>query len=131
MMEALCPFHDENTPSFKVYPENNTWHTFCCNKGGGPVRLISEVRGTPVEQIIQKFSGNLSLLVSRDALAAKVDTREFVLDANKYVACAQIRTAYQRQGRSVEDAEAAYEEIKKSNSSEEIMVVLRKILYNK
>ena len=31
---GLCPFHNEKTPSFNIYPENNSFYCFGCNKGG-------------------------------------------------------------------------------------------------
>ncbi len=39
---GLCPFHSEKTPSFHVYPENNSYYCFGCNKGGGVVNFVME-----------------------------------------------------------------------------------------
>jgi DNA primase len=33
-LKGLCPFHQEKTPSFIVFPEKGTWHCFGCGRGG-------------------------------------------------------------------------------------------------
>ena len=37
--KAICPFHDEDTPSFIIYPEN-TFYCFGCHKGGDVIKFI-------------------------------------------------------------------------------------------
>ena len=31
---GLCPFHNEKTPSFTVYPDNQSFYFFGCGDGG-------------------------------------------------------------------------------------------------
>jgi DNA primase len=33
-LKGLCPFHNEKTPSFVVYPENGSFYCFGCGVGG-------------------------------------------------------------------------------------------------
>lgn len=40
--EALCPFHRERTPSFKVTPSKGLWHCFGCRAGGTAVSFIEQ-----------------------------------------------------------------------------------------
>jgi hypothetical protein len=44
-LKALCPFHDEKTPSFSVTPQEKTFHCFGCGVGGGPVQFLYQLRG--------------------------------------------------------------------------------------
>ena len=40
--KGLCPFHNENTPSFVVSPSKGYCHCFSCGKGGNVVGFIME-----------------------------------------------------------------------------------------
>lgn len=46
--QSLCPFHDDSTPSFTIYPQTNSFFCFGCKKQGDVVDLV-------------KFKYNLSL----------------------------------------------------------------------
>lgn len=39
-LSGLCPFHSEKTPSFVVYPENNSFYCFGCGAGGDVVTFV-------------------------------------------------------------------------------------------
>lgn len=38
--KALCPFHDDKTPSFTYYPQTDTFHCFGCQAGGTVVDYV-------------------------------------------------------------------------------------------
>ncbi len=38
---GLCPFHNEKTPSFTVYPENGSFYCFGCHVGGDVITFTS------------------------------------------------------------------------------------------
>jgi hypothetical protein len=37
---GLCPFHQEKTPSFYIYPQSNIFKCYGCGQGGGPIKLV-------------------------------------------------------------------------------------------
>ncbi|HWO72569.1 MAG TPA: DNA primase [Dehalococcoidia bacterium] len=57
--KAKCPFHNEKTPSFYVYPERQSWHCFgACATGGDVIAFVSRKENLD-------FSGALRLLAER------------------------------------------------------------------
>lgn len=45
LYRALCPFHDESTPSFHLYPTTNHYHCFGCGAHGDVISLMQKLRG--------------------------------------------------------------------------------------
>lgn len=40
LVKCSCPFHNDPTPSFVVYPKTNSFYCFGCEVGGGPIQLL-------------------------------------------------------------------------------------------
>jgi len=40
--KAVCPFHDEKTPSFNINPERQIYHCFGCGVGGNVITFLME-----------------------------------------------------------------------------------------
>ena len=58
--KALCPFHNEKTPSLSVNLDMNLWHCFGCQKGGSVIDFIAMHQGKPVETVLKELSEQLS-----------------------------------------------------------------------
>jgi DNA primase len=71
---AICPFHNEKTPSLMVSPEKQIWHCFGCGKGGDIFSFIMEIEGLD-------FVETLKLLAPRAGVV--LDSKDFSQDKNK------------------------------------------------
>jgi DNA primase len=56
--QGLCPFHQENTPSFTVNPDNQFYYCFGCGKGGDLFNFVMEIENIT-------FYESLKLLAKR------------------------------------------------------------------
>lgn len=54
--KALCPFHQERTPSFIVSPERRTWHCFGCGLGGDVISFVMRYENLEFPEAL-KFLG--------------------------------------------------------------------------
>ena len=44
--QACCPFHNEKTPSFVVYPESQSFYCFGCGAGGDIITFVKRIENT-------------------------------------------------------------------------------------
>ena len=54
--KGLCPFHQEKTPSFYVFPESGTFHCFGCGKGGDALTFYKEVEHVDFKEALQELA---------------------------------------------------------------------------
>ena len=57
--KGLCPFHQENTPSFTVTPARGTFKCFGCNEGGDAIAFVEKIEQVDfvgaIEALAQRF----------------------------------------------------------------------------
>ncbi len=78
---GICPFHQEKTPSFHVYPDTGYFHCYGCQKGGDIFTFVMEREKVPFPEaleILGRFAG-----IKTDREAVKNPHVEALLDVNR------------------------------------------------
>lgn len=57
--KALCPFHDDHTPSLIVNPDQNFAWCFACQSGGDPVAFLQKIEGISFLEAV-KMAGEIA-----------------------------------------------------------------------
>ncbi len=52
-LKALCPFHSEKSPSFTVYPSDNSFYCFGCGAGGDQISFIMRMEHLDYPDAVQ------------------------------------------------------------------------------
>ena len=62
---GLCPFHDEKTPSFHVYPDGH-YHCFGCSAHGTTLGFLMEMDGLAFVEAVESLAAMAGLEVPRE-----------------------------------------------------------------
>ncbi len=63
--KALCPFHNEKTPSFMVSEERRSFHCFGCQKGGDIFTFVMEMEGLDFREALERLAEKAGVKLSR------------------------------------------------------------------
>ncbi|MFN4179321.1 MAG: DNA primase [Armatimonadota bacterium] len=83
--KALCPFHQEKTPSFYVSPEKGLWHCFGCGAGGDVIDFVQRIEGLTFTEAIAKLSRQLGIRWQPSQATRREEwTKERLLQLNQW-----------------------------------------------
>ena len=71
--KALCPFHQEKTPSFVVSPSRQTFHCFGCGAGGSVFRFVMEYEHLDFPSAVRKLAARAGITIVETHGAAEED----------------------------------------------------------
>ena len=74
--KALCPFHQEKTPSFTVSPSRQTFHCFGCGTGGSVFRFVMDYEHTDFPSAVRKLATRAGITVVEKSRGRAADDEE-------------------------------------------------------
>ena len=88
--KGLCPFHQEKTPSFVVFPESGNFHCFGCGRGGDVFTFYMGVEHVEFREALQELAKRAGIeLVNAPGLPPEVDAHR-----NRLIELNELATAY-------------------------------------
>lgn len=76
--KIICPFpfHQEKTPSFNFYEDNNSFFCFGCQSGGGPVEFLSFYYDINKQDAAQRLISDYGYLINENVEEHKTNWKE-------------------------------------------------------
>ena len=99
-MQGLCPFHNEDTPSFSVSPEKNMFHCFGCKASGDVITFIMRIENIEYLEAIRLLAQRAGLEIpensAKDEGISRLKNR--IYEANREAAKFYNQQLYSLQG---------------------------------
>lgn len=87
LLTGLCPFHNEKTPSFTVYPETQSYYCFGCGSGGDAVTFIKNIENLDYGEAVRYLADKVGLAVPQDNYNSDLyEKRRRMYEANRLAA---------------------------------------------
>lgn len=82
--KAVCPFHNEKTPSFVVSPERQIWHCFGCGKGGDCYTFLMDYENLEFLEALRILAKKTGIeLLETDFVKQDTSKKEKIYSINK------------------------------------------------
>ena len=89
--KGLCPFHSEKTPSFIVYPDNQSFYCFGCGAGGDAITFVKKINNLDYVESVKLLASRAGMkLPEEDDAQGRMRSRVLALNrdaARFYYSC--------------------------------------------
>lgn len=74
--QAVCPFHNEKTPSFNVNPQRQIFHCFGCQAGGDAIKFVMLYDNLNFPEAAKRLADRAGVVVVEEAVDPKEIARQ-------------------------------------------------------
>ncbi len=80
---ALCPFHNEKTPSFTVYPDTQSFYCFGCGAGGDVITFIKQRENIEYIEAVKLLANRAGMALPDETDTSAIAIRKRIFEINK------------------------------------------------
>lgn len=81
--KALCPFHNEKTPSFFVKPDTDVFACYGCNKFGDIFTFIQEMENVDFKEAMTLLIDKFNIVVEKSSFSGDFTKKNIYYEINK------------------------------------------------
>lgn len=98
---GLCPFHNEKTPSFTVYPDTQSYYCFGCGAGGDVISFTRRIQNLDYMEAVKYLAQTAGLDMPEDGYDDTLGKRRRrMYEANREAARYFHKTLFEPEGRT-------------------------------
>ncbi len=98
---GLCPFHNEKTPSFTVYPESQSFFCFGCGAGGEVISFIRRAENLDYSEAVRFLCDRCGMVMPSDGYDSSLaEKRKRMYEINKEAARFFNACLFEEQGKA-------------------------------
>lgn len=99
-LTGLCPFHNEKTPSFTVYPETSSYYCFGCHAGGDVITFIRNIENLDYIEAVKYLAERSGIRMPDDNVSDTAhEKRKITYEANRAAAKFFHETLFSEKGK--------------------------------
>lgn len=118
---ALCPFHNEKSPSFSVSPDKQFYYCFGCGAGGNALGFVMDHDNLEFPEAVEELARKAGLDVPREESTSGGPRKpRQMVDSPLYALLADAATFYRQSLKSHPQRKAAVDYLKKRGLTGEI-----------
>lgn len=100
-LTGLCPFHNEKTPSFTVYPETSSYYCFGCGAGGDVINFVRNIENLDYIEAVKFLADRAGIKMPDDrADDTTSNLRRRIYEANREAARFYHETLFTESGKA-------------------------------
>lgn len=116
--KGKCPFHQEKTPSFHVYPVDQTYHCYGCGAHGSMIDFVMRQKGLKFPEAVKMLADLVGMQLPREGKKTRYSTKELQKFKVLYSTLEAATEYYQK---SLSDSSAGFEYLQTRGIKPEII----------